>query len=159
MRIEVDDLKRPSVRALLAEHMINMHELTPAESVHALDIDELRAPDVTFWTAWSDEELLGCGALKELSRHHGEIKSMRTPASKRRRGAGRVILTHIIQEASFRGYERLSLETGPAETFGAAHRLYEDYGFQICGPFGAYTEDPYSVFMTMVLANASKARV
>lgn len=159
MRIEVDDFKRSPVRALLAEHMTNMHELTPAESVHALDIEELRAPDVTFWTVWSDEELLGCGALKELSRHHGEIKSMRTPASKRRRGAGRVILTHIIQEASVRGYERLSLETGPAETFGAAHRLYEDYGFQICGPFGAYTEDPYSVFMTMVLSDALEARV
>ncbi len=158
MRIEVDDLNRSEVHALLAEHMINMHELTPAESVHALDLEELRASDVTFWTVWSDAELLGCGALKELSSNHGEIKSMRTPADKRRRGAGRLLLSHIVEEASARGYQRLSLETGPASGFEAAHRLYLSYGFRVCGPFGSYVEDPYSVFMTMTLPKSPERK-
>ncbi len=152
MHIEIDDLSRPEVRGLLAEHLQNMHALSPPESVHALNLDGLKAPDVTFWTVWNGGELLGCGALKALGARHGEVKSMRTPAAKRRQGAGRRVLRHIIDEARARGYERLSLETGTAPAFHPAHRLYESHGFRRCGPFGAYQADPNSVFMTLELA-------
>jgi putative acetyltransferase len=151
MRIELDDLTRPQVHALLREHLNNMHELSPPESVHALDLSRLRSPDVTFWTIWNDAELLGCGALKELTPTHGEVKSMRTPATLRRRGAGRALLNRIIETAISRGYERLSLETGTGAAFEPAHRLYASAGFSACGPFGSYRDDPYSAFMTLAL--------
>ncbi|MGC1457294.1 MAG: GNAT family N-acetyltransferase [Steroidobacteraceae bacterium] len=151
MRIELDDLSGPQIHALLNEHLRNMYEITPAESVHALDLERLRGPDITFWTAWEESELMGCGALKELDRRHGEIKSMRTPQALRRRGAGRAILNHIIGVARARGYERLSLETGPMQTFKAAQALYASAGFIYCGPFGDYREDPHSVYMTLRL--------
>jgi putative acetyltransferase len=153
MRIQIDDPARPDVFALLEEHLRNMHELSPPESVHALDVSRLKVPEVTFWTARDGERLLGCGALKELSADHGEIKSMRTPAAMRRVGAGRAILNHILSEAKARGYRRLSLETGQAETFAAAHKLYKSAGFVECGPFGDYKLDPYSVFMTLDLSS------
>ncbi len=151
MEVVVDDPARPDVRALLEEHLRSMYELSPPESVHALDVDKLKTPDVTFWSVRDGELLLGCGALKELDARHGEIKSMRTPLALRRRGAGRAVLTHIIDVARERGYERLSLETGTPEAFVPAQRLYTSFGFQYCTPFGDYKLDPYSVFMTLRL--------
>lgn len=151
MNIEVDDLSRPAVHALLNEHLRNMHELSPPESVHALDLEKLRKPGITFWTAWEGAELVGCGALKELDRTHGEVKSMRTPHNRRRAGVGRAILHHVIEVARSRSYERLSLETGSMEAFMPAQKLYQSYGFTCCGPFGDYVEDPNSVFMTLRL--------
>ena len=151
MKIEIDDLSRPAIHALLDEHLQSMHALSPSDSVHALDLDALRKPGITFWSAWEGSQLLGCGALKELNDKHAEIKSMRTPAALRRRGAGRAILAHIIGVARSRAYERLSLETGAMEAFWPAQRLYESFGFVNCGPFGDYIEDPYSVFMTLRL--------
>lgn len=156
MRIEVDDLTRPEVHALLQEHLDNMYELSPPESVHALDLTKLRARDITFWTAWDGPTLLGCGALKELDATHGEVKSMRTPKAMRRRGAGRALLARIVDEARARGYTRLSLETGSMEAFRPAQQLYESFGFTTCGPFGAYRPDPLSTFMTLVLAGGGR---
>lgn len=149
MRIERDDPERPDVYALLEEHLRNMHELSPPESVHALDVSGLKRPDITFWTARDGDTLLGCGALKQLDATHGEVKSMRTPQALRRRGAGRAILIHILNEACARGYTRLSLETGSMAAFYPAHRLYESFGFTRCGPFADYQPDPNSVFMTL----------
>ena len=151
MNLEIDDLSRPEVLALLNEHLQSMHELSPRQSVHALDPERLRAPGITFWTAWEGSELVGCGALKELDHRHGEVKSMRTPNARRRTGAGRTILAHIIQVARSRAYERLSLETGSAEAFRPAQTLYESFGFTYCGPFGEYADDPNSLFMTLRL--------
>jgi putative acetyltransferase len=151
MRIEVDDLARPQVHALLQEHLANMYELSPPESVHALDLSKLRAPDITFWSVWDGATLVGCGALKEMSATEGEIKSMRTPKALRRRGAGRAVLQHIIAEARRRGYTRLNLETGSQDGFVAARTLYESFGFTYCGPFGDYKPDPHSAFMTLEL--------
>ncbi|HEY6187299.1 MAG TPA: GNAT family N-acetyltransferase [Pyrinomonadaceae bacterium] len=151
MKIKIDDLRHPAIHALLDEHLQNMYELTPPESVHALNLEKLLAPEITFWTAWENDLLLGCGALKELDQKHGEIKSMRTPLAHRRKGAGRAILAYIIEVAKGRGYERLSLETGSQEAFTPAQKLYESFGFTYCGPFGDYTEDPNSVFMTLLL--------
>ena len=153
MHIEPDDLTRPAVHALLAEHLRNMHELSPPEQVFALDLTKLRAPDIAFWTVWDDGVLLGCGALKALSAHHGEIKSMRTPHAARRRGAGRALLAHIVGVAQQRGYERLSLETGSHPDFGRAHQLYRSAGFEACGAFAGYRDNPHSVFMTLHLAD------
>jgi putative acetyltransferase len=151
MKIIIDDLQHPAVHALLNEHLQNMYELSPPESVHALNLDKLRGPDITFWTVWENDLLLGCGALKELDPKHGEIKSMRTPFAHRRRGAGRTILAHIIEVARGRSYERLSLETGASEAFKPARKLYESFGFTYCGPFDDYPDDPNSVFMSLRL--------
>ena len=128
-----------------------MHELLPPEQVFALDLNKLRSPDITFWTVWSENVLLGCGALKELSPAHGEIKSMRTPAMARGKGAGRAVLGHIISVARQRGYTRLSLETGTLPAFKPAHNLYRSHGFVLSGPFGMYTPNPHSVFMALEL--------
>lgn len=151
MQIRIDDLQGPEVRRLLSEHLHSMTLHSPPESIHALDISGLRAPDVTFWAAWEGSELLGCGALKELDPEHGEIKSMRTVTTHLRKGVARALLTHIIDEARRRGYVRLSLETGSAAAFEPAQRLYASAGFAFCQPFADYVEDPYSVFMTREL--------
>ena len=155
MRIELDDLSRPQIHALLQEHLTNMYELSPPEQVFALDLSKLRAPDITFWTVWDEEQLLGCGALKELSSTHGEIKSMRTPAAARGRGAGRAVLAHIISVAQQRGYTALSLETGTHPAFEPAHNLYRSQGFALSGPFGSYRPNPHSVFMELHLGGSA----
>lgn len=151
MDIRIDDLRGPEIKALLEEHLRHMHELSPPESVHALDLDKLRQPDITFWTIWDGEQLMGCGALKQLSDTEGELKSMRTPEARRGHGAARAILNHIIETARARGLSRLSLETGSQPGFEPARRLYASAGFEVCGPFADYAEDPFSVFMTRVL--------
>lgn len=151
MRVTVDDPGLPEVRKLLEEHLRDMYELSPPESVHALDVGKLQESDVTFWTVRDGPLLLGCGAIKEIDSGHGEIKSMRTPLSLRRRGAGRALLTHMIAVARERGYKRLSLETGAREAFAPAQRLYGSFGFRYCEPFGNYRLDPNSVFMTLEL--------
>ena len=148
MLIRVDDLSGPEIRTLLEEHLRNMHALSPPESVHALDLTALQRPEITFWTVWSQGELWGCGALKALDPAHGEVKSMRTASTSRRRGVGRAMLEHIIAVAHARSYARLSLETGSMEAFAPARRLYESFGFTYCGPFADYAADPNSVFMT-----------
>jgi len=154
MLIRLDDLAGPEIRALLEEHLRSMHRLSPPESVHALDLAALRKPEITFWTAWSGGELLGCGALKELDPTHGEVKSMRTASAHRRNGVGRAVLEHIAAEARARSYLRLSLETGSMEAFAPARRLYKSFGFTRCPPFADYTDDPNSVFMTRALGQA-----
>ena len=153
MRLIVDDLLSPAVHKLLQEHLHSMTLHSPPESIHALDIEALRQPDITFWTAWDDdgEELLGCGALKALSPEHAEVKSMRTSAAHLRRGVARALLNRIVTEAGLCGYRRLSLETGSASAFEPARRLYLAAGFEYCPPFAQYTEDPHSVFMTRSL--------
>jgi putative acetyltransferase len=151
VEIIVDDLSGSEVHELLAEHLRNMHMHSPPESVHALELDGLRRPEITFWTVWEGGELLGCGALKELDSSHGEIKSMRTAAAHLRKGVARSMLAHILAEARRRGYRRVSLETGSAEAILPARRLYESFGFAYCGPFDGYVEDSFSVFMTLEL--------
>jgi putative acetyltransferase len=151
VQIRRDDLSGPEIRALLDEHLRDMHSISPPESVHALDLDGLRQPEITFWTVWSGGELLGCGALKELNPAHGEIKSMRTALAHRRRGVGQFVLAHIIGEAKRRGYARLSLETGSEPPFESARKLYESFSFVYVPPFEGYVEDPNSVFMSKLL--------
>ncbi len=151
MDIRLDDLSSAEIRALLEEHLRCMHSLSPPESVHALDLEALRRPDISFWTIWSNQQLLGCGGLKALSPRHGEVKSMRTSRAHRRQGVARAILVHIIGEARSRSYERLSLETGSMPAFEPARRLYASFGFEYCPPFDKYVEDPNSVFMTRSL--------
>lgn len=151
MKIQIDDLSHPAIHALLNEHLQSMYELSPPESVHALDLEKLRQRAITFWSAWEGPLLLGCGALKELNAGHGEIKSMRTPVAHRRKGAGRAILAHIIEVGRHRSYNRLSLETGSTAAFAPARTLYESVGFVFCGPFADYSTDPNSVFMELHL--------
>ena len=146
--IRLDDLTGCEIQNLLHEHLRDMRAASPTESVHALDLTGLRQPEVTLWSAWSGTALMGCGALKQLDAGHGEIKSMRTAEGWRRSGVAQALLTHIVQEARRRGYDRLSLETGTKPVFQAARRLYERFGFVVCAPFDGYNEDPNSVFMT-----------
>jgi putative acetyltransferase len=152
LNIRTDNATHAAVLALLDEHLGEMYAASPPESVHALDLSELRAPDVTFWTAWDGEELLGCGALKELDARHGEIKTMRTSQHHRRKGVAAALLEHIINVAGERGYERVSLETGSGGPFEAALRFYEKHGFEYCEPFADYVLDPFSRFMTRSIA-------
>lgn len=148
LRIRQDKLTGRKVADLLREHLREMYEITPAQSVHALDLKGLRAPGITFWSAWEGRELVGCGALKELDSTRGEIKSMRTTPAHRGKGVASKMLAHIIEEARRRGYRELSLETGSPKEFLPAIALYERYGFVRCGPFADYRIDPNSVYMT-----------
>lgn len=151
MDIRIDDLQGSEIIALLREHKADLALHSPPESCHALDLDGLRRPEVTFWSVWEAAGLLGCGALKELDAAHGEIKSMRTVRGHARRGVATRLMRRILQEARCRGYRRLSLETGSMEVFEPARALYERFGFEPCGPFADYVEDPYSLFMTIEL--------
>ena len=151
MEIREDDLTGQKIADLLQEHLEHMNEISPPESVHALDLAALRSPHITFWTAWEGDELLGCGALKELDSSSGEVKSMRTAKAHRRKGVAAKILEHIIQEAKRRAYDRLNLETGAGLEFAPAQALYAQYGFQYRDPFADYTDDPNSVFMMKML--------
>lgn len=153
MNFEVrqDDLTGAEIQALLREHMAGMMSSSPPESVHALPLDALRKPDITFWSVWAKGELCGCGALKALDAKHGEVKSMRTAQKFLRCGVAQAALSQIILTAQSRHYESLSLETGSTEDFTPAIALYLRNGFEICGPFADYRPDPFSVFMTKCL--------
>ena len=151
MRIIQGDLGDPRVVGLLQIHLTNARGATAPGSAHALDISGLQSSDISFWTIWDDEMLLGMGALKRLSADHGEIKSMHTVQSMRRRGAGREMLHHIIATARASGISRLSLETGSWDYFQPAHALYRSHGFVACQPFADYVLDPNSVFMSLEL--------
>ena len=151
MRIIEGGLDDPRVIELLHVHLLRARAETAPGSAHALDLSGLRAPDVTFWSAWEGDSLAGVGALKRLSADHGEVKSMHTAESMRRTGVGAAILRHIIDSAEARGMSRLSLETGSWPYFAPARALYARHGFVECPPFGDYVPDRNSVFMTLVL--------
>jgi len=151
MEIRLDDLSGPEIAALLHQHLQSAALHSPAESVHALDLQGLRQPDITFWSAWRGAELVGCCALRELDSRHGEIKSMRTASAHLRQGVATRLMAHLLDEAERRRYERLSLETGSMAAFAPARNLYARFGFEPCPPFGDYSEDPYSVFMSKQL--------
>lgn len=151
LQIHRDDLSGPEIRALLEEHLAEMRRISPPESVHAMDLDRLKRPEVTFWTVWQQGRLVGCGALKELTPEHGEIKSMRTALGHQGGGIGTAMLRHLLAEADRRGYHRVSLETGSQPHFEPARHLYRRHGFVPCGPFGDYREDPNSAFFTRLV--------
>jgi putative acetyltransferase len=151
VELREDDLTRAASVALVEGHLASMRAISPPESVHALGAEALRAPGVTFWSAWEGGALVGCGALKRLGPDEGEIKAMRTVEAHRRRGVGARILEHLVAEARRRGYARLYLETGSQPAFEPARALYRRYGFELRGPFADYVEDPNSVFMVKAL--------
>jgi putative acetyltransferase len=151
IRIRPDDLTGPEIAELIAIHGGTMLAASPRESCHFLPIDGLRHPSVSVWSLWEEGALLGCGALKDLGNGTGEIKSMHTREVLRGRGLGRLMLEHILAEARRRSYTAVCLETGSVHGFIPARRLYEAYGFDYCGPFGDYAEDPHSVFMSLPL--------
>ena len=151
IEIRTDDLSGEATRRLVAFHLAGMHDTSPPKSVHALDVDALRHPSLTVWSAWIDGELAGVGALKALDAERGEIKSMRVDDRFRGAGVGRALLQHIMADARRRGMSSLWLETGTTADFTPAQRLYQSEGFTQCGPFGDYALDPFSVFMTRTL--------
>jgi putative acetyltransferase len=150
-QIKVDNLEGPEIAAFLTEHLRSLAEVTPVESRHALNLDELRRPQITFWSIWSGSTIVGCGAMKELAPENGEIKSMRTAKTHLRQGIASLLLEHIVSEAKRRGYRRLSLETGAMPSFKPAHTLYRKFGFLPCPPFADYRPDPNSLFLTREL--------
>jgi putative acetyltransferase len=154
MQIEIDDLTRPDIIELLRGHLESAARHSPPESVHALDPAGLSDPAITFWTARTGSDLLGCCAIKQLDPVHGEIKSMRTAQAHLRKGVATALMQHLLAEAGRRGYQRLSLETGSMEAFAPARRLYARFGFTECPAFADYTTDPYSVFMTRQISTS-----
>jgi putative acetyltransferase len=154
MHIAEGGLDDPRVVALLHAHLTRARAETAPGSAHSLDLSGLRSPEVTFWSAWEGDALVGVGALRRLSADHGEIKSMHTAEAARGRGTGSAMLRHIMDVARARGMSRLSLETGSWPYFAPARALYARHGFVECAPFGEYREDPNSVFMSIVLAEA-----
>ena len=151
VHFKVDDLSDPRIHSFLKEHMRDMHAVSPPQSIHALDINDLRDSSVTFWSAWFSEQLIACGALKRLNATHAEIKSMRVSSQHRGNGIASKLLRHILETANKDGYDRLSLETGSMVFFDPARRLYEKFGFEYCEPFANYKSDPNSVFMSLYL--------
>ena len=151
MDIRIDDLEGPEILTLLADHLADMHSTSPPESVHALDVSALKDASVTFWTGWQAGQLMGCVALKALDSQHGELKSMRTARAFRQQGVAATLLGHVMAIAEARGMNRLSLETGTMDYFASARRLYGRFGFVPCTPFGTYSLDPNSCFMTRTL--------
>jgi putative acetyltransferase len=151
MEIRADDLTTEEIAQLVQEHLNSVALHSPPESVHALGLEALRRPEITFWSVWQESALMGCGALKELDTLHGEIKSMRTASAHLRKGVATTLLRHILEEARRRSYRRLSLETGSMDAFAPARSLYARFGFRQCAPFADYVEDAYSVFMTREL--------
>ena len=151
MQIKVDDLTSKEIAEFLEQHINEMKAVSPPESKHALDLNGLRKPEITFWTVWNKDALVGCGAIKELDASHAEIKSMRTAPEYRNRGAATMLLRHIIEEAKSRNYNKLSLETGSMAFFEPARQLYLKFGFVYCEPFASYKKDSNSVFMTKEL--------
>ncbi len=157
MEVKIDDLSHPDVAALLAIHLGDMRDHSPEDGVHALDVDRLRQPELTFLTAWDGGSLLACGALKDLGGAQGtlgtagEIKSMRTHPDHLRKGAARAILAHIVETARNRGYARLSLETGSGPVFDAAIGLYEAFGFERGEAFADYETNDFSRFFHLDL--------
>ncbi|GAF63345.1 putative acetyltransferase [Bacillus sp. TS-2] len=151
MFIKVDDLSSDEVAELIFDHIKSMRKHSPPESKHALDLEALKKPEITFWSAWEDQVIVGCGALQEIEPAHGEVKSMKTAPNHLRKGVAREMLQHIVDEATKRGYQRLSLETGSMEVFKPAVKLYENFGFSRCKPFSNYKEDANSIYMTKEL--------
>ncbi|MFG3280549.1 GNAT family N-acetyltransferase [Streptomyces sp. NPDC048111] len=158
MRIAVDDLSGPEVARFLDEHVRQMQSISPPESKHALDLDALRRPGITFWTARDAGTVVACGALKRLDAAHAELKSMRTAPARKRSGVASRLLGHIIAEARRMGFTRLSLETGSADFFLPARNLYAKFGFLPCGPFADYRPDPNSTFLTKNLDGLDELR-
>ena len=149
--INQEDLSDPKVIALLNDHLEQMSGTAPAESRHALDLSGLKQPDVYFCVARIDNEVAGCAAIKRLEANHGEVKSMKTAQEFLRRGIARELLRHLIDQARTQGMNRLSLETGSMSYFKPAHIMYKRAGFVECAPFGAYKEDPNSLFMSLAI--------
>ena len=149
--ITPDDPRTPDVRMLLERHLAFANEHSPPEDVHALDIDGLLQPSISFFSYRAEGELLGVGALKHLDDDHAELKSMHTSAAARGRGVGRAMLDHLLRTARERGYQRVSLETGTMDAFAPARELYAKAGFVSCPPFNGYWESPNSVCMTLAL--------
>ena len=152
LEIRLDPIEDPQVIGLLEAHLQTMYATSPPESVFALDLEGLRAPELTFWSIWLGDTAIGCGALKEHSPALGEIKSMHTRADYRGNGAGGHMLEHILKEASARGYTELKLETGSHPAFMPAQRLYLRGGFEYCEAFPPYQPNEFSIFMQRTLS-------
>ena len=149
--ISIDDPRAPDVRRLLATHLAFARAPTPPEDAHALDVDGLLEPAVTFFSLRQDGALLAVGALKRLDSEHAEVKSMHTVETARGQGIGRRMIEYLIAVARESGYRRLSLETGSMVEFAPARSLYVSAGFEPCEPFGDYRASPNSTYMTLYL--------
>lgn len=151
LRLTIGLLQHEQITALLTEHHQEMQRYSPEESIHAFDISKLAQDDVTFVTLWQSDELVAMGAYKTLEQHHVELKSMRTAEQFKQQGFSKLLLTEIIKRCQEENINRISLETGTAQAFVPAHRLYTKFGFIDCPPFADYEIDPYSQFMTYAM--------
>lgn len=153
LAIKKDCIENQQLRTLLEEHHAAMLKLSPLECVHALDMSAFTANKINFYTAWFDENLVGCAALKKLDNKHVELKSMKTSVQFLRKGVAASLLTYLVTLAKEQGYEKISLETGTASEFIPAQKLYQRFGFTCCSPFSTYKQDPYSLFFSKRLTD------
>jgi putative acetyltransferase len=153
MQIKIDDLSGGEVISLLEEHLADMYATSPPESVHALDVESLKSPEITFFSGWLNGHLQGCLAIKKLTSEHVELKSMRTSTAARKSGVATKLLTHALNFAIEQGYQKVSLETGSQAFFQPARQLYKKFGFSDCEPFSNYKLDPNSCFMSIELCS------
>ena len=149
--IKLDDLSGEAVKKLLQIHLENAAKHSPEEAIFALDLDALKLPEISFWTVWENDQILACGALKQLNKNHAEIKSMHTLEKSRGKGVASKLLSHILKQAQLKDISQISLETGTAIAYSSAHRLYKKFGFSECQPFDDYEESPHSLYMTLEL--------
>jgi len=149
--IREDDLSGEAIRALVALHLGGMHANSPACKVHALPVERLRQPGVTFYSAWVGPDLAGMGALRRLDARHGELKSMRVAPEWLGQGIGKAMLRHLLAEARRMGLSRVSLETGQGPAFEPALALYRSHGFVNCPAFADYVLDDFSQCLTLEL--------
>lgn len=149
MKIQVDTIDKKDIQELLQSHLDSMMEISPSESVHALNIDAFKNSEITLWSLRENGELLGCVALKELDSNHAELKSMKTHLKHLRKGVAGKLLNHVMTEAQNRGYKKISLETGNRKAFEPAQNLYKKHGFEFCKPFADYTDEINSVYMSI----------
>ena len=151
LEFSIEDPLTEDVKALLQTHLDFCHDVTPPVHSYALDIEKLRAPEITVFTARENGILLGVGALKELEIGHAELKSMHTAKASRGKGVGTAMVTHILSFARLQGLTRVSLETGSHEPFAPARKLYESFGFKLCPSFGDYGVSEFTTCMTLQL--------
>ncbi|WMS88455.1 GNAT family N-acetyltransferase [Pleionea litopenaei] len=153
MKIELGGLDHPQVINLLQQHLADMHKTSPKESVHALDLSGLKAPEIEFYSVWSGNQIAGCGAIKYHDKVLAEIKSMRTSEAFRGLGVASTLLAFLLEQAMSKGLQQVKLETGTQSYFHAAHQLYQKFGFIDCPPFADYRLDPNSRYLSLSLPN------
>lgn len=149
MKTIESNFEDPEVNQLLKKHFVELRSVSPKGSTHVLDIEGLQNKNIKFWSIYENHKLIGCGALKFLDSNHGEFKSIRVADSFRKKGYGKKVISVLFEKSKELGINKISVETGSGEFFLPARRLFEEFGFEECEPFGHYVNDSNSCYMSL----------